>query len=347
MAKEKVENTTPMKPIDAVTKKITDKYGEGILINATNVLDEPQQIIPISPKLDLITGGGIPEGSWLTLTGKRKCGKTTLALHIASICQRPEYGGRHVYYLDIEGRLKKMNLRGIANLDMSKFHRIRSKKGKIMSGQEFLQAGEDILKTHEKCVLIIDSYSQICHEKEMNEGIGGSTRGAGGYQLLAQFCRQLANVVPVMDSIVIGITHLMANPTGYGAPLQEKGGNAIEYQGDIKLKAKSVEYWRVGGDTGPIIGQKITWLCEWAALCGPGGEIDGYLRYGKGIDELYERIDIATDLGIIEKKSSWFVLNFLPEPLKIQGQDNLYKLLLEHPDWIATITKQMNAMVGK
>jgi RecA/RadA recombinase len=347
MAKEKKEEVV-LDPKVKVKKNIDDKYGTGIIINANDFLDEPQQIISISPKLDIITGGGIPEGSWLTLSGKRKCGKTSLALHIASKCQLPEYGNRDVYYLDIEGRLKHMNLEGIAKLNMEKFYPIRSRKGKILSGQDFLQIGEDILKTRDRIVLIIDSYSQICHETELLGGVGTSTRGAGGYQLLAQFCRQMSNVVPVMDSIVIGITHLMANPSGYGAALQEKGGNAIEYQGDVKLKAKTVEYWRVGGEKGPIIGQKVTWICEWAALCGPGGEIESYIRYGKGIDELYELIDVASDIGIIESKAAgWYTLDFLADKPKIQGQDNLYDALIANPDWINIINTKFKELTKK
>ena len=44
---------------------------------------------------------------------------------------------------------------------------------------------------------------------------------ADGAKLLAKFCRKVANVIPVNKNIVIGITHLMGNPTGYGAEFKE------------------------------------------------------------------------------------------------------------------------------
>lgn len=347
MVKEKEDNKK-LSPKELLLKNFEEKFGVGIIKTAHEILDKPQQIIPVSPKLDMIFGGGIPEGSWLTLTGKRKCGKTTTALHFAAKCQLPEHGFREVYYIDIEGRLKKMNLQGIANLNMEKFHAVQSTKDKIMSGQEFLTAAEHILKTQEKAVVIIDSYSQICHEKELVEGVGVSTRGAGGYTLLAQFCRQMSNVVPVMNSIVIGITHLMANVSGYGAPLVEKGGNAIEYQGDVKARAKSVTAWKVGGDGGKQIGQIVTWVCEWSALCGPGNEVESYIRYGKGIDELYEVIACAMEIGLITgggAKSSWYTLNFIEEAPKLQGGENVYKYISSNPEVQKKLLTQVSQMM--
>ena len=62
--------------------------------------------ISISPAIDIALGGGIKEGSWLTLTGDPKSGKTTTAMQIAANCQKE---GRPIIYLDVEGRLKDMN----------------------------------------------------------------------------------------------------------------------------------------------------------------------------------------------------------------------------------------------
>jgi RecA/RadA recombinase len=106
MAKEKTKEVETL-------ASIKSDYGEDVIVTGDRVLEEEKIIIPISPKLDLITNGGMPEGCWVTLVGKPKSGKTSLALHIAANCQKPEYGEREVYYFDIEGRFKTMNLRGV------------------------------------------------------------------------------------------------------------------------------------------------------------------------------------------------------------------------------------------
>ena len=93
--------------MDDVEKYIIKNFGKDILTSAHNIIDREKVVIPVSPKLDLILGGGIPEGSFVIFTGQPKTGKSTLALDFASTCQRPEFGGefcpegRHVYYYNV------------------------------------------------------------------------------------------------------------------------------------------------------------------------------------------------------------------------------------------------------
>lgn len=274
------------------------KYGKGVILGGNSIIDEEIQILPIGPSVDLLIGGGVPEGSWVNLSSKQGLGKTTLALQLAANCQKPEYGERDVYYIDIEGRLKKKNLLGIKGLRMDKFHAIRSTKEKILSAQDQLSIAEEILKEHERCVMILDSYSALCHEKELLEGIGTSTRGAGGYTLLSGFCRQMSQVVPIRKHIVIGIMQMMANPSGYGAALQEKGGFAVMHQGDVWLRGRAMKPWEDGGKP---IGQIVTWQALKTAMHGGivGAECDSYIRYGVGIDSLRELLQYAVDIGLI------------------------------------------------
>ena len=98
--------TTEKKP--EYLAKIFKDYGN-IISNGLDVLEEKKnyKTISISPAIDIALGGGIKEGSWLTLTGDPKSGKTTTAMQIAANCQKE---GRPIIYLDVEGRLKDMIL---------------------------------------------------------------------------------------------------------------------------------------------------------------------------------------------------------------------------------------------
>lgn len=317
MAKEKEPKTD-----DDFVDDIVKKYGKGIMVGGDSILEEKEQIIPLSPSLDVLLGGGVPEGSWVNFSSKSGVGKTTTALHLAATCQKPEYGSREVYYLDIEGRLKQKNLKGIRGLNMEKFHKIQSTEDKILSAQDFLNIGENILKNTKRSIMIIDSYSMLCHEKELVEGdVGMSTRGAGGYQLLAGFTRQMCQVVPVRKHIVIGIAQMMANVTGYGAALTEKGGNSIMYQADIWLRAKGCERWE--DNNKKPIGQIVKWQSVKTALHGAvaGAEVESYIRYGIGIDTMRELIQFACDIGLIEKplKGAWYTCSYMLNHLDILG----------------------------
>jgi recombination protein RecA len=296
-------------------------------------MDKKSITIPVSPSLDIVLNGGIPEGSFVVLTGQPKCGKTTTSLDFAATAQRPEYQGtlkspREVYYLNIEGRLKKRDLEGIPGLDLDRFHIISSQQGKILHAEEYLQIAEKIINEIPGSIVIIDSYSALCTEAEITSEMDKMQR-ADGAKLLAKFCRKVANVIPVNKNIVIGITHLMGNPTGYGAEFKEKSGQAIAYQTDIKLRAKTFKPWTLSADSTQI-GQEIDWQVICSALGPPGGNITSYIRYGQGIDKYMEAITLASDMGIIHKGGAWYTITALPDKPKFQGAEKVRQYLLEN-----------------
>jgi recombination protein RecA len=319
----------------ALKEDVTKTFGENIILNGNAIVDKKVLTIPVSPSLDIILNGGIPEGSFVVLTGQPKCGKTTTSLDFCATAQKPEYAygsfkdGREVYYLNIEGRLKKRDLEGIPGLDLARFHVIGSQQGKILHAEEYLQIAERIINEIPGSVLIIDSYSALCTEAEITSDMDKMQR-ADGAKLLAKFCRKVANVIPVNKNIVIGITHLMGNPTGYGAEFKEKSGQAIAYQTDIKLRAKTFKPWVLSADSTQI-GQEVEWQVVCSALGAPGAQITSYLRYGQGIDKYMELINLASDLGLINKGGAWYTLTSVEDKPKFQGTEKVRGYLLENP----------------
>jgi recombination protein RecA len=329
----------------SIKEDVTKQFGSDIILTGNAVVDKQVLTIPVSPSLDIVLNGGIPEGSFVVLTGQPKCGKTTTSLDFAATAQRDEYKGslkdtREVYYLNIEGRLKKRDLEGIPGLNLDKFHVIGSQTGKILHAEEYLQIAERIINEIPGCVLIIDSYSALCTEAEITSDMDKMQR-ADGAKLLAKFCRKVANVIPVNKNIVIGITHLMGNPTGYGAEFKEKSGQAIAYQTDIKLRAKSFKPWVLSADSSQI-GQEIEWQVVCSALGPPGGSITSYLRYGQGIDKHTELINLAVDIGLINKGGAWYSY----EKEKFQGMEKLRQYFVDNPDQYSKLQTSVKETMG-
>jgi RecA/RadA recombinase len=342
---------------ERIQKEIEKDLGKGIFVSGSDIIERPRMIIPVSPAIDPILGGGIPEGSWVILTGKAKCGKSVLALSFARNCQKPQFGSRNVYYLNVEGRLKKRDLEGIKGINIKQLRIIESTEDKILTSQDYLTIAEKILMTDNKCLLILDSISALCDEREMSGGIGTQTRG-GGARLVAQFTSQMGNVVPVKGSIVICVLHLMANTSGYGSPIAEKGGNAIQYQVDVKLRAEEVKPWPKEGSP---IGQVVTWKTYCSAIGPPGRSCESYIRYGEGIDELMEMITAGKDVGLIGGSATWPTLDYLKNHLDIigvsewtdetaaeigaraNGQDKLRKLLESKVEWAEILKEELKA----
>jgi recombination protein RecA len=329
---------------------VTKNFGDNIILSGNSIVDKKIITIPVSPSLDIILNGGIPEGSFVVLTGQPKCGKTTTSLDFCATAQKPEYAygsfkqGREVYYLNIEGRLKKRDLEGIPGLDLDRFHVIGSQQGKILHAEEYLQIGERIINEIPGSVLIIDSYSALCTEAEITSDMDKMQR-ADGAKLLAKFCRKVANVIPVNKNIVIGITHLMGNPTGYGAEFKEKSGQAIAYQTDIKLRAKTFKAWSISTDSQQI-GQEVEWQVLCSALGPPGGNITSYIRYGQGVDRQMEISMLATDLGLIHKGGAWYTLISVEDKPKFQGTEKLRQYLVDNPAVYESLVSQVKETMG-
>ena len=315
-----------------IQDSIKKDFGNNIILKANSIIDQKTMTIPVSPSLDIILNGGIPEGSFVVLTGQPKCGKTTTSLDVAATAQKEEYALkdiRNVYYLNIEGRLKKRDLEGIPGLNLDKFNIIGSQTGKILHAEEYLQIAERIINEDPGSVMIIDSYSALCTEAEITSDMDKMQR-ADGAKLLAKFCRKVANVIPVNKNIVIGITHLMGNPTGYGAEFKEKSGQAIAYQTDVKIRAKSFKPWLIGTDNTQI-GQEVEWQTLCSSLGPPGGNITSYIRYGQGIDKQMEIVNLAVDIGLINKGGAWYTLTFLnDDKTKFQGAEKVRQFLIDN-----------------
>jgi recombination protein RecA len=318
--------------MDSFQKAMKKKYGSNILSLGTEILNEQKLIIPISPALDTITGGGVEEGSWIGLAGPSGCGKTTIALTIAANAQKPEYGSRPVFYINAEGRLKRKNLEGIAGLDASKVHVISSTKEKHLSGEEFSTIATNIIKQYERCIIIVDSVSSLCPSAEITEDVSGSIRSTNP-RIMASFCRQNAGVVPVMNTIVVTIHHLINNTSGWGEKMMLDGGVKIGYQADYKLVTKNKpEKWM--SKEGSQIGQIVEWESTKTGVGAPNGVVKSYIRFGKGLDSVVEVVNIAIELAIIVKSGAWFALPFISEDCKFQGQEKVNDFFAENPEMI-------------
>lgn len=331
---------------------ITKEYGDGIIVSGNCIIDKKKAIIPISPSFNLSLNGGIQEGSFITLTGVEKCGKTITALYIAKKCQEKENGNRKVFYYNIEGRINQKTILGIKGLNLDNFNIIESIPGKILSAEEILDIAIKLISLEENSVHIIDSFSNLCLSAEMSATMGENIQMGGSSRLLSRFCRKISNILPVNNSIIIGITHLIAN-LSYGAPTQEGGGKAIKYQSDTKLHCKKFEYFNSPASSDNTVGIKVDWNVVHSSLGFPNKKMTSYIRFGEGIDEIFETVNIANDLGLIEqKKAGWFVLSFLSEKYKedeiprCQGLEKCKNFLEENQEYKEILYNKINSMVG-
>lgn len=368
MAKEKKEETKEVKesktsPLDLVQKALKGRFADmkKVLKTGVDLIEEVRRIVPVSPTLNLALGGGILEGTWNIISGNPKIGKTATALQIAANAQAM---GKQVYYLAVEGRLKKRDLEGIHGLNPEKMIIIGSEEGTILKAEDYLNAAMDIIKSDPGCVIILDSASALCTEDEFTKELTATGRN-NGPKLLASFCRQMGNVVPIQKTIVIIIQHLIANTSGYGPAYNEDGGRKIFYQVDNKIRPKTVSKWEDGEKQ---IGNIIQWDVITSAMSAPNLAGESYFRFGHGLDEEMELLMVAQQLGLISKAGAWYKLDWLLEDLeklkkqckvedkdcpretlekivKFQGQEKTRVFLVENPEIKEDLYKRVSELL--
>ncbi len=357
MAKKKTKNDEGGEVAVLDTRaKFFEDFADSIF-SADHVMKENKKIISVSPAFDLMTGG-VPEGCFVALTGKEKIGKSTLALSIGAQAQKLEYAndklcpeGRHLFYFNAEHRIKERDLAGIEGINLSpdRFSLIQSYPGKILSAQDFCTRIERAINEVPGCIVIIDSFSILSSNEELAADIGYQDRGKSN-GIVSQLMRKIAAPLCVNKCIVIGVTHGMANTSGYGPSWQEKSANALKYAEDIKLRGKSVEKWRTGTDEkAPQIGQKVEWIVDFAAVLAPGGTINSHIRYGLGLDRYSELADIAIEYGLIDKGGAWYQMSFLEgedKEKKFNGLEQLRNALQSNPEWYKELRKQVYEISG-
>lgn len=315
----------------------TKKYDNDILVGGSSLIDDPPELISISPRIDLLLNGGITSSSWINILGAAKLGKSSISLRMAAQAQKKGY---FVLYVNAEHRLKKMNLEGTHGLiydDPEKFMILQSSRDKVLTGQDFLIIIEDILKNFDKVICIIDSISSLSHPKQVEEGTGTYTRGGMGV-LVSQFINNCAPLVCQRKHIMIVIQQMYNNTGGYGKTKLASGGTKVTYQGDCILEAKSKTELKSGEK---IIGHSIELCCE----CSSNGTIpftktDAYMRYGYGIDPELELVEMGKEFGVIEG-SGW--LNY--KDTKIQGLANFAAELRKNKELYESIQSDVNKAI--
>lgn len=329
-SKDAKEGSTKSASLDSILKK----YGD-IVSSGTGLLDKKQQIFAVSPTIDFALGGGIPEGSFVTISGPPGCGKSTTVLQIIANAQQPAFHikgqPRKVFYADVEHRLKPMNMRGVVGLQPDMIDVIRSTKEHILSAQEFLDILEALAKDpeNEGCIIILDSASALCPADELCAETSGQIRSTTP-KIMAHWCRKMAAIIKVMSCTVVLIQHVITNTSGYGEKYQVDGGEKIKFQADVSMTTRNKpEDWE---EDGAKIGQIVEWKILKSAMGGSGQVARSCLKYGYGLDSIKETFILGVDFGVINKGGSWFSFDMDGSEIKVQGEAKMCQIFRDRPE---------------
>jgi recombination protein RecA len=300
---------------DSISNSIISKYGD-VVRSGSEVLENINslKVISISPALDIALGGGLREGSVVVMTGDPKSGKTTTAMHFAAKCQKE---GKKIIYINTEGRLSEQNYK-IKDLDPEKIVVVESTNERVLTAEDFLNITEYYINNDPDCLIITDSLSNMVPSCELEGEVRTGVRNALP-RLLSMFFKRISGTLMKNRVILICITHNIANTGGspYAPQKMADCGNMLQYQAGTNMVITHRGKWQVPKDTGQHVGQIANWSIKTSNAGGtPNSTAESWIRYGIGIDEVQEIVQIACEFRLIKAAGAWYTIQCAVDDLE-------------------------------
>ena len=304
--------------LNQALKLIEKEYGKGSVMKLGA---EPENIEVISSgsiSLDKALGvGGYPKGRIIEIYGPESSGKTTFALHAIANAQK---NGGFAAFIDAEHALDPTYAHAlgvdIENLVLSQPD----------NGEQALEIAEALIKSGSIDVLVVDSVAALVPEAELNGDMGDSHVGLHA-RLMSQAMRKLSGIISKTKCVAIFINQIREKVgVMFGNPETTTGGRALKFYSSVRLEIRRGEQIKDGTSA---IGNRTTIKVVKNKVAPPFRTCEVEIIYGQGISHLGEIVDLATEMGLIEKSGSWFSYN--GEKIG-QGREKVKDYLKNHED---------------
>lgn len=297
-----------------VLADIEKQFGKGAVMKLGD--NEHREIDIISSgslALDICLGiGGYPKGRIVEIFGPESSGKTTFALH--AIAEAQKKGGRAAF-IDAEHSLDPQYA---AKLGVNINELLLSQPD---NGEQALEICEALVRSGAISVIVIDSVAALVPQAEIEGEMGDSHVGLQA-RLMSQALRKLSGVISKTNTIAIFINQLREKVgVMFGNPETTPGGRALKFYASVRLDIRRSEQIKLGTD---IIGNKTSIKVVKNKMAPPFKNCVVDIMYGEGVSLEGEIVDLASEIGIIEKGGSWYSYN--GEKLG-QGKENVKELL--------------------
>ena len=335
MAEKEMPVLDKEKSLQIAISQIEKEFGKGAImrLGATAAGVDVPVISTGSLALDLALGiGGLPAGRIIEIFGPESSGKTTLCLHVIANSQAK--GGKCAI-IDAEhaidpGYAAKIGV-DIDNLLIAQPD----------CGEDALEIVDTLVRSNAIDVLVIDSVAALVPRAEIEGQMGDSHVGLQA-RLMSQALRKITGAASRSRTCVI-FTNQIREKIGvmYGNPETTPGGNALKFYSSIRMDIRKTSVIKSGED---VLGNRARVKVIKNKMAPPFKVAEFDIMYNEGISKVGSILDVATNLGLLEKRGSWF--SFEGEQLG-QGRDQTKALLASSPELQQKLTDRIREALGK
>ena len=307
------------KALDTALANLTKRFGEGAVMRLGEATHLAIDVIPTGAlSIDIALGvGGIPRGRVTEVYGPEGSGKTTLCQHVAAEAQKL---GGVVAYIDMEhamdpGYAAKCGVR-VDELLISQPD----------TGEQALEIAETLIRSGAIDLVVVDSVAALVPRAEIEGEMGDSHPGLQA-RLMSQALRKLSGAVKQTNTALI-FTNQLREKIGvmFGNPETTSGGRALKFYASVRLDVRRVTSIK---ERGEVIGNRTRVRVTKNKVAPPFRVAEFDIMYDEGISRVGDLLDIAVELGLIEKRGSYYYRN---DENLAQGRENAKQFLRDHPD---------------
>lgn len=319
------------KALSAALSQIERQFGKGSVMRMGEGVSFPdvEAISTGSLGLDIALGiGGLPKGRIVEIYGPESSGKTTLTLQVIAECQKK---GGTAAFIDAEHALdpnyaEKLGVR-LEELLISQPD----------TGEQALEITDMLVRSAAVDVIIVDSVAALTPKAEIEGDMGDSHVGLQA-RLMSHALRKLTANIKRSNTLVIFINQIrMKIGVMFGSPETTTGGNALKFYASVRLDIRRIGSIKKGEE---ILGNETRVKVVKNKVAPPFKNAEFDIYYNEGISRESEIINLATDLGLIEKAGAWY--SYQQEKIG-QGKDNVRAYLKENSALAQKLEQQIRA----
>lgn len=306
MAKTKQQDEALLKgKLEAMEKAVAaleKDYGKGTIIGANEKPKYHQCISTGSIGLDKALGiGGLPKGRIVEVYGPESSGKTTLALHVIAEAHAKDPTS-YCAFIDVEHAIDTLYAENLG-VDLN-----RLQISQPDNGEQALEIARRLSESGAYDIIVIDSVAALVPKAELEGEVGDAAMGKQA-RMMSQALRMLTGVVSKSGTILL-FTNQLRDKIGvmFGSPETTTGGNALKFYASIRIDIRRsfAQGTEIKNADEERIGNKTVLKVVKNKLSPPFRKCDVNIIYGIGIDKVGEVLDMAVEVGVVNKSGSWY-----------------------------------------
>ncbi len=321
------------KALDLALAQIEKQFGKGSIMRLGQ--ESTRAAIEVVSTgcltLDLAMGvGGLPRGRVVEIYGQESSGKTTVALHAIAEAQKT---GGVAAFIDVEHALDPLYASRLGvNLDELLI-------SQPDTGEQALEIAEALVRSGAVDIVVVDSVAALVPRAEIEGEMGDAHVGLQA-RLMSQALRKLTGAISKSRTVAVFINQLREKVgIMFGNPETTPGGRALKFYSSIRLEVRRIDSLKQGTD---VVGNRTRVKVVKNKVAPPFKQAEFDILYGEGISREGSILDLAVDLGFIQKSGAWYAYG---DTRLGQGRENTRDYLKANPELAQELDRRIRQQV--